>query len=121
MLVRTDAGVALDAAEPHDDERAAGPAAGRDEIAQFLNWAASPEAQVALTNGGGHPRGIGTYARVLGRYVREEKQIDLMTALRKISLMPAQRLEPVDELHRVSLAQRLRRCAQAAGAFRLTR
>jgi N-acyl-D-aspartate/D-glutamate deacylase len=49
---------------------------------------------VPLSNGGGHPRGIGTYARVLGRYVREEKLIDLMTAVRKISLMPAQRLEP---------------------------
>jgi N-acyl-D-aspartate/D-glutamate deacylase len=47
-----------------------------------------------LTNGGGHPRGVGTYARVLGRYVREEKVLDLMTALRKISLMVAQRLEP---------------------------
>ena len=49
---------------------------------------------VPLTNGGGHPRGVGTYARVLGRYVREEKVLDLMTALRKISLMVAQRLEP---------------------------
>ena len=49
---------------------------------------------VPLTNGGGHPRGVGTYARVLGRYVREEKLLDLMTALRKITLMPAQRLEP---------------------------
>ena len=49
---------------------------------------------VPLTNGGGHPRGVGTYARVLGRYVREQKVIDLMTALRKISLMVAQRLEP---------------------------
>ena len=49
---------------------------------------------VPLTAGGGHPRGIGTYARVLGRYVREERLLDLMTALRKISLMPAQRLEP---------------------------
>jgi dihydroorotase len=48
---------------------------------------------VPLTNVGGHPRGVGTYARVLGRYVREEKLLDLMTALRKISLMPAQRLE----------------------------
>jgi dihydroorotase len=48
---------------------------------------------VPLTGGGGHPRGIGTYARVLGRYVREEKLLDLMTALRKITLMPAQRLE----------------------------
>jgi N-acyl-D-aspartate/D-glutamate deacylase len=49
---------------------------------------------VPLTNGGGHPRGVGTYARVLGRYVREQKLLDLMTALRKISLMPARRLEP---------------------------
>lgn len=40
-----------------------------------------------------HPRGQGTYARVLGHYVREEKSLDLMTALRKMSLMPAQRLE----------------------------
>ncbi len=49
---------------------------------------------VPLTNGGGHPRGVGTYARVLGRYVREHKVLDLMTALRKISLMVAERLEP---------------------------
>jgi dihydroorotase len=40
-----------------------------------------------------HPRGQGTYCRVLGHYVREEKVLDLMTALRKMSLMPAQRLE----------------------------
>ena len=49
---------------------------------------------VPLTNGGGHPRGVGTYARILGRYVREEKVLDLMTALRKITVMVAQRLEP---------------------------
>ena len=49
---------------------------------------------VPLTNGGGHPRGVGTYARVLGRYVREEKVLDLMTALGKVSVMVAQRLEP---------------------------
>jgi N-acyl-D-aspartate/D-glutamate deacylase len=30
---------------------------------------------------------------VLGHYVREEKALDLMTALRKMTLMPAQRLE----------------------------
>jgi dihydroorotase len=40
-----------------------------------------------------HPRGQGTYCRVLGHYVREEKTLDLMTALRKTTLMPAQRLE----------------------------
>jgi len=40
-----------------------------------------------------HPRGQGTYSRVLGHYVREERTLDLMTALRKMTLMPAQRLE----------------------------
>jgi len=40
-----------------------------------------------------HPRGQGTFARVLGHYVREEKTLTLMTALRKMTLMPAQRLE----------------------------
>jgi N-acyl-D-aspartate/D-glutamate deacylase len=46
-----------------------------------------------LTNGRGHLRGAGTYARVLGKYVREEKVLSLMDAIRKSSLMPAQRLE----------------------------
>lgn len=40
-----------------------------------------------------HPRGHGTFARVLGRYVRENKALDLMTALGKITLLPARRLE----------------------------
>lgn len=46
-----------------------------------------------LANGKGHPRTAGTYARVLGHYVREAKALDLMTALKKMTLMPAQRLE----------------------------
>jgi N-acyl-D-aspartate/D-glutamate deacylase len=40
-----------------------------------------------------HPRGQGTFARVLGHYVREEKVVSLMTALRKMTLMPAERLQ----------------------------
>ena len=40
-----------------------------------------------------HPRGQATFSRVLGHYVREENALDLMTALRKMTLMPAQRLE----------------------------
>jgi dihydroorotase len=46
----------------------------------------------ALTNGKGHPRGAGTYARVLGRYVREQHVIPLTDALRKMSVLPAERL-----------------------------
>lgn len=41
----------------------------------------------------GHPRTSGTYSRVLGRYVREEGRIALMDALRKMTLLPAQRLQ----------------------------
>jgi dihydroorotase len=48
---------------------------------------------VPLVNGQGHPRGVGTNARVLGRFVREEKLLSLMDGLRKMTLMPAQRLE----------------------------
>ncbi len=45
-----------------------------------------------LTSGKGHPRGAGTFARVLGRYVREQKAVSLMEAIRKMSLMPSERL-----------------------------
>src|SRR6266702_2813318 len=51
-------------------------------------------------DGTGHPRTTGTFARVLGRYVRspspegrEGQGVRLMDAIRKMTLMPAQRLE----------------------------
>jgi dihydroorotase len=44
-------------------------------------------------NGTGHPRTTGTYSKVLGRYVREAHSLTLMEAIRKMTLMPAQRLE----------------------------
>jgi len=46
-----------------------------------------------LENGRGHPRSAGTYARILGRFVRDANSITWMDAFRKMSLMPAQRLE----------------------------
>ncbi len=50
-----------------------------------------------LHDGIGHPRVAGTFARVLGRYVRELHTLTLMDALRKITIEPARRME-----HRVS-------------------
>jgi dihydroorotase len=44
-------------------------------------------------NSRGHPRLAGTFARVLGRYVREQHLFPLMEGLRRMTLMPAQRLE----------------------------
>lgn len=56
-----------------------------------------PEIMIAsdglITGGKGHPRGAGSYARILGQFVREEKALTLMQALRKMALLPAQRLE----------------------------
>lgn len=43
--------------------------------------------------GKGHPRTSGTYARILGHYVRETGQLTLMEAIRKMALLPALRLE----------------------------
>ncbi len=43
-------------------------------------------------NGTGHPRTTGTFSRVLGRYARAPGSLALMDALRKMTLMPAERL-----------------------------
>lgn len=40
-----------------------------------------------------HPRGYGTNARVLGRYVRERKVIPLEDAIRRMTSLPAQRFK----------------------------
>lgn len=41
-----------------------------------------------------HPRSTGTYARVLGKYVRELQVLPLIDALAKMTILPAKRLEP---------------------------
>jgi N-acyl-D-aspartate/D-glutamate deacylase len=46
-----------------------------------------------IENGRGHPRTSGTYAKVLGKYVREEKGLTLGDAIRKMTIEPARRLE----------------------------
>ncbi|MDR7495679.1 MAG: D-aminoacylase [Armatimonadota bacterium] len=50
-------------------------------------WTLAPEA-----GGRPHPRSYGTYARVLGRYVREEGVLRLEEAVRKMTSLPARRL-----------------------------
>jgi N-acyl-D-aspartate/D-glutamate deacylase len=58
---------------------------------------ASPLSMIAsdgfIENGRGHPRTSGTYAKVLGKYVRAEQAVSLMDALRRMTLDPARRLE----------------------------
>jgi N-acyl-D-aspartate/D-glutamate deacylase len=52
-----------------------------------------PLVMIASDGGKGHPRNAGTYSRILARYVRETGSVTLMNALRRMSLMPAQRME----------------------------
>ena len=58
---------------------------------------ASPLTMIAtdgmVREGKGHPRTAGSYSRVLGAYVREAGALTMMEAIRKMSLMPAQRME----------------------------
>ncbi|MBM4188074.1 MAG: amidohydrolase family protein [Gemmatimonadetes bacterium] len=48
---------------------------------------------VPFVNGTGHPRGAGSFARVLGHYSRERKVLGLMDALSRMTILPARRLE----------------------------
>jgi N-acyl-D-amino-acid deacylase len=50
-------------------------------------WTLEPDA-----GGRPHPRSYGTYARVLGRYVREQPVLSLEDAVRKMTSLPARRL-----------------------------
>ncbi len=54
---------------------------------------ANPHTMIASDGFMGHPRNAGCYSRILGKYVRENKDLSLMLALKKCALWPAQRLE----------------------------
>ena len=64
-----------------------------EEIAQAV---ANPKGMGAsdgiINHGNGHPRAAGTFPRVLGKYVREEKRLSLIDALKKMTIEPARRL-----------------------------
>jgi N-acyl-D-amino-acid deacylase len=62
-----------------------------DDVKAFYQ---QPWVMVASDGGIGseHPRGAGTFPRVLGLYVRENKWITLPEAIRKMTSLPARRL-----------------------------
>ncbi|MDH4064091.1 MAG: amidohydrolase family protein, partial [Acidobacteriota bacterium] len=66
-----------------------------DDIRAFVRW---PFAMFSSDGGIGmrHPRGAGTYPRILGRYVREQKWLTLEEAIRKMTSLPAARLSLPD-------------------------
>lgn len=52
----------------------------------------SPAIDGPTRRGSPHPRGLGAFARVLGRYVRERKALTLTQAINKMSALPASRI-----------------------------
>jgi N-acyl-D-amino-acid deacylase len=58
-----------------------------------FNMIASDATIRVLNSGNPHPRGYGTNARVLGKYVREEKVISLEEAIRRMTSLPAQKFQ----------------------------
>jgi len=66
-----------------------------EDIRAFYRW---PWTMVASDGGIGmrHPRGAGTFPRVLGRFVRERKWLPLEEAIRKMTSLPAARLKLTD-------------------------
>jgi N-acyl-D-aspartate/D-glutamate deacylase len=71
----------------------------------------NPLVMIASDGLPGHPRNAGTYSHVLAHYVREQRSLSLMDAIRKMTLMPAQRLEQSS-----AQARRLGRMQEGAAA-----
>jgi len=71
-----------------------------ENVRRILSWpfvavASDARARVAAEASGPdrpHPRAYGTFARFLGRYVRDEKLVPLAEAVRRITSLPAERL-----------------------------
>ena len=58
-----------------------------------FNMFASDASIRVFNSGNPHPRGYGTNARVLSKYVREEKVISLEEAIRRMTSLPAQKFQ----------------------------
>lgn len=65
-----------------------------EEVIEALNH---PLVMVAsdgiYRNHSGHPRGAGTFPRVIGRFVRDQKKMEFFDAIYKMTMMPAERLK----------------------------
>ena len=64
----------------------------RQPWVMFGSDAEAPAAEGKTLEGGVHPRTYGNVARLLGKYVRDEKVIPMEEAIRKLSFLPAQTL-----------------------------
>lgn len=67
-------------------------AAMKSPFVSFCTDSGSRAADGPLAGSKSHPRGWGTYPRILGRYVRDEKLLSLETAIQKMTGAPAARV-----------------------------
>jgi len=86
----------LQRAERDDlNERVIGRNIGQADIETFMQWPFT-----AITTDGGiddsHPRGQGTFSRVLATYVRDKQVLTLSEAIRKMTSLPAHNLGIAD-------------------------
>jgi N-acyl-D-amino-acid deacylase len=59
----------------------------------FCSDSGSLAAEGIFLKNSAHPRAYGSFARLLGRYVRDEKLITLQEAIRKLAALPAENLK----------------------------
>ena len=65
-----------------------------EEIIEALNHPLVMAASDGIyRNHSGHPRGAGTFPRIIGRFVRDMKVMEFFDAVYKMTLMPARRLK----------------------------
>ncbi len=62
----------------------------------FGSDAGAPSAEGVFLKSMSHPRAYGNFARLLGRYVREEKLVPLPEAIRRLTSLPAANLKIAD-------------------------
>jgi len=68
-----------------------------ERIMQYPGTMISSDGEIPVFGEGVlHPRSYGTYARVLGRYVRERRLLRIEDAIRKMTSLPAQRIQQFD-------------------------
>ncbi len=70
---------------------------GEEDVRRIMQYPFNmfaSDASIRILNAGmPHPRGYGTNARVLSKYVREEKLISLEEAIRRMTSLPAQKFQ----------------------------
>ncbi len=88
--------IAYEAAHPNEEEVEGIIGDGMDErdVERFMAW---PNTSICSDGAnGGHPRGYGSFARVLGVYVRERHVIGLEDAIRKMTQLNAAQMGIAD-------------------------